>query len=367
MNQYEKMNHRKFSTFFLLSLVLLITCLSACSENKGKQWTDKGLAFGPLNQVNILMDKKLWQGRLGDSVRNVLGKAYPILLSPEPQYDLRYISPEEFKKTALINKLRVYISFVNLTGDKALIPDWLVRERGDSLFIPTDKNYTVRVEQDLWAYGQLIIYIIGRDKEALEQAFMSYATSISGKIKKFYSSYINKELYQGGKNNVLIEDIKQKLGVVLSLPKGYQKAIQNDSFGWYRNNKENGVYSILVAGRDFTSTDQLSKAYFKSWMNEITQLYIKGNSNGSYMRINDEDLPLIMETLQVEDTAIYVLRGIWEMTADFMGGTFVTYVYHFRGDNKLCLLEAFLLAPGQKKRNKMQKLEYIIGHARFLQ
>jgi hypothetical protein len=65
---------------------------------------------------------------------------------------------------------------------------------------------------------------------------------------------------------------------------------------------------------------------------------------------------------QVTISGQYALeaRGIWEIENDFMGGAFISYLIYNPQKAELLFIDGFLHAPGEEKRNDMQKLEHIL-------
>lgn len=83
------------------------------------------------------------------------------------------------------------------------------------------------------------------------------------------------------------------------------------------------------------------------------------------MKVNDIDLPMLVETTTLNNYFALEGRGIWEMENDYMGGPFVSYLIHNPNTNELLLLYGFLYAPGEDKREYMQQLEHVMHTIRF--
>ena len=75
-------------------LFLIVFVVFSC-ENKPQQ------AFVPdssgnINHLTVVMNKKAWQGALGETVRNQIATVYEGLPLDEPRFSLRYFEPEAF-------------------------------------------------------------------------------------------------------------------------------------------------------------------------------------------------------------------------------------------------------------------------------
>ena len=79
---------------------------------------------------------------------------------------------------------------------------------------------------------------------------------------------------------------------------------------------------------------------------------IQGERTGMYMRT-----AAITETTQNKGKSV-TIRGLWEMKDDAMGGPFIAYWKENGG--KIIVSEAFIYAPGRKKRNALRRLEAVL-------
>ena len=55
--------------------------------------------------------------------------------------------------------------------------------------------------------------------------------------------------------------------------------------------------------------------------------------------------------------SILVVKGLWEMKNDAMGGPFITHSIVDSANNRVITAEAFIYGPGEKKRDRMRRLE----------
>jgi len=54
-------------------------------------------------------------------------------------------------------------------------------------------------------------------------------------------------------------------------------------------------------------------------------------------------------------------RGLWKMTADFLGGPFLNYAIPDTKKNRTVVVEAFVMAPSHKKRQIMRQMEVLMN------
>jgi len=92
----------------------------------------------------------------------------------------------------------------------------------------------------------------------------------------------------------------------------------------------------------------------------MTKQYVTSSTAGSIMIINDEDLPVYDYGYEIDNQYTRELRGIWEMTDDFMAGPFVAYAINMKETKSILYVYAFIYGPGKSKRNLTQQLDHIV-------
>jgi hypothetical protein len=92
----------------------------------------------------------------------------------------------------------------------------------------------------------------------------------------------------------------------------------------------------------------------------IGKEYFGSTLDNTFMKINDQDLPLFVEQMELNGTYALEGRGIWEMENDFLAGPFVSYLINDEKGKQLVLVDGFVLAPGRKKRELMEELVQVL-------
>jgi hypothetical protein len=121
----------------------------------------------------------------------------------------------------------------------------------------------------------------------------------------------------------------------------------------------------MVKKMKYEEEDQLSKEYLLNLRDSLGKEYVSSTIEGSYMRVNREDLPIIYNTTRVSGHYAVEARGIWEIVDDYMGGAFISYLVLNANTNELLFIDGFLHAPGEEKRDLMEHLDYIIHTLKF--
>src|SRR5690606_8905400 len=107
------------------------------------------------SEVLVVMDKPLWMGEMGDTVRNFFGQLFPYLNQPEPWFSIIHRTPEEFEKIySIYRNILIFVLEPELDGG------------------------TIQKETDYWAKPQTVIQIKGPDRDALYDLFVRNSDAI---------------------------------------------------------------------------------------------------------------------------------------------------------------------------------------------
>ncbi|MEL6922840.1 MAG: DUF4837 family protein, partial [Bacteroidota bacterium] len=83
MNSFKKYGYLS-AVLFAVGMLLSACSMDAPSLGVAPQ------AFGKTNQINIVADKDIWDGPVGDTLRNYFSSPFLLLPQPEPIFDLRH-------------------------------------------------------------------------------------------------------------------------------------------------------------------------------------------------------------------------------------------------------------------------------------
>jgi hypothetical protein len=98
----------------------------------------------------------------------------------------------------------------------------------------------------------------------------------------------------------------------------------------------------------------------KQVRDQLGKQYISTSIEGSFMQINDVDLPMYAGEVDLNGNYAWESRGIWEMEGDFMGGAFVSYLILNEAEGELIYADGFVYAPGKSKRDYMMQVEHVL-------
>lgn len=361
---------KRLVPFFNISIPLFFLALfTACQadSNIARNLESKAVAFGKINRINILCDKEIWEGPLGDSIRFYYSSAYPILPQPEPIFDLKHFTLEDLKKDPIRKELRTYLILADVSDESSSTTAIVNKDVGKEKIrkAKETEGFGSSVALNKWASGQSLFYIYGNGQEKLTEGIIKSYTAIAKKINKADEKMINATAYFNGENVSLAEEIYAKMKVKMRIPEEYYVTINEDNMMWLRRETSEVSSNILLHRVTYKDQSQLSKAGIKAIRDSLGRKYISSSVENSYMRINDVDLPMFADPIKLNGNYALEARGIWDIVNDFMGGAFVSYLVHNPEKSELLFMDGFVHAPGKKKRDLLQQLEYILHTAKY--
>lgn len=347
-------------------LLLLLVLFSACSEETQQQLNSQlkvmPSAYGDQNQLTVISDDDIWESDIGDTIDFYYSAPYLILPQPEPILDLRHFSTEDLAKDPLRRELRAYLIIANLEDLSSPTTQFVKNIIGDVQFEKAllDPKYNLIQVKDRWAKGQLIVFQFGRNRKELIDNLKKNNPLIIDKVQEHDIPKLEATVFLDARNLELEREVFDNFGIRMRLPKAYFKALGDGDMYWLRDEQDNISNNIFIRRLPYTDVSQISKENIKS-IRDSLGLYVSTQIDNTYMRINDEDLPMFTKVTQVDNKYALEARGIWEIANDYMGGPFVSYLIHNPKRNELVFIDGFIHAPGEDKRNFMQYIEHILS------
>lgn len=353
----------------LRSLVLLLVGLTlfSCSEDVRQSFRPVPTAFGKLNQLIVIADEDLWEGEIGDSIRYYYAAAYPILPQPEPIYDLVHYTPTELDAQLMRRELRTYLIVANLSDEDSPTAQLIRNDLGEEKLYRSreDPTYNITIGRDKWAKGQILVYQFAWSRDNLVENLRNNFPTVYQRIEQLERDRIDATIFFQGENPKAQGEVQEKMGASIRIPNDYFVAVSNDEVVWVRKETDDLSSNLMFHKLPYESQQQLSKEGIKAIRDSLGRKYVQSTLPNTYMRINDVDLPMLTEAKTIKDKYALEARGIWEIQNDFMGGAFVSYLIHNPEKQELLFVDGFVHAPGKKKRDFMEHLEYIMSTTEF--
>ncbi len=355
------MIHRMFfrAAFFLL---LLTAVLSSCTEDMQRSLQPTPAAFGRINSLVVLGDSSLWLNGASDSVAFFFEAPYIILPQPEPLFDVRFVEPERLAAEPTWQQLRNYVVLADLSDTDSPTTKMVLSDMTDAkLQQVKEEGFGTAVANNKWATGQQLIYMMGRNRQELLSGMSTVHPAVVKRLAAREDERLRVTTYFEGINRRLSDTIRDLTGARIDIPAGYVRVpLNDDDLVWLRREVQGASLNIVVASMPYERPEQLTKEGLKTILDDFGREYVSSSIADTYMKVNDKDLPLFVESTQLDGKFALEGRGIWEMENDFLAGPFVSYLINDESDRQLVLVDAFVYAPGRKKRDLMEELVQVI-------
>jgi len=366
---------------YIFFVLIGFYALSSCTADSRATLTPLPLSVGQPNEIRIVCDQDDWDGPLGDSIRYTFQPPFLILPNPEPMFELKHYTADEVLNNELRRNLRTYVLIADLSDTESGTTNLMKQDLNGEKLRRAQENpdYNTMIGKDKWAKGQMLVYLFGTDKKALYKNMREKFPTIARRINDFDQNLIQKSAYVYGESNLLNTTVKDLIGIDMHIPSDYELALEKSQpsklstdaeitedavpgvdFVWMKRQTNKDLSNIVVYSIPYIDQDQFKKQNIIKLINKVGNEYISSTIEDSYLVVNDTDLPVFTTDLKINGRYAIEARGVWEMENDFMGGPFISYLIHNEKEGKLVLLNGFVYAPSQDKRDYMQEIAIIL-------
>ncbi len=348
--------------------MIVSVLLAACNTDVAKSFEPRSNALGKMNEIVIIADQDVWDGMAGDSFSYYFESAYPILPAPEPLFDLRHFTVEELEESPLRKELRSYAILADLSDNESPTTQMLINDMGDVKYQQARTGEINNIlGKNKWARGQVLIYLFGQDEQKLASAISDNFSAVARRINSHDFNQLKSSIYVKGVQKGISARLQQNFDINLDIPVDYKVAKEEENLLWLRKDTDKATVNLVFKEVPYTSKDQLTKENLMAMRNAFGKAEVSTDTPGSFMVINDEDLPVYDYVQRIDDKYALEIRGVWETTKDFFGGPFITYLILNESTNTLLYVDAFVYAPGSEKRNLMMQLDLLAKSIDFIE
>jgi hypothetical protein len=303
--------------------------MSSCSFKKDKVSNDSSSA--PINTIAVIIDDQLWNGEVGDSIRNKF--ASPVLGLPQEE------------PLFTINQYPVKL-FEGFSTDTRNI-----------IIVKKDNKTKFEIKRNEFASPQNSFHISGRTSLEIVQLLEKNAPTIIQKMRAI-EIVKNQKIF---KDSLLdTKKIQKKFNVDLLIPSKYEYVMRRRNFIWLKSEIVGGNTSLIIYQIPLKSIrPNYAVSDVLEVRDSIGRLYIHGSAAGTKMVSEEAYSPYFSRT-NLAGKMTYETKGTWQMKNDFMSGPFINYVIFDKENRRLLVLEGFCYAPSKEKRDLMFELESII-------
>ena len=350
-----------------LLAILTIGTFSCKSENKGAYHSLNGArqkAIGEIDEIVVVSSNTLWKTALKDTFEFYFESPYLLLPQPEAVFYIKHFTYSQINSMPLRKKFRTMLIMADMSdtssAETKLVMHDLGADRIEKLLSQPEAGFATA--KNRWVDNQLIIYLVGDSQEDLERAISVKFPAIAAIVHQHDQPKIHRRVFYNRTNPGSIKLIKDTFGIDMKIPADFiASKIRNQEVIWIRKETQKSSSDLMIARIPYTSEKQLSPDSLKAYVNYFGKKYVASQIEGSYLVINDHDLPLIRNKANFNGHSVVEIRGIWELENDFMGGPFIAYMApNPQKKDELLVVIGFVYAPQKEKKAYVEDLEEII-------
>ncbi len=324
----------------IIPVLIFILSLSSCVNNGGGGGSMLPNVSGSTGEVVIVLDKAKWEGQLGDKVREVLAAPVDGLPQSEPTFTLSNVTPSAFGKIYMTHRNVIFFDEKpGLTEAKA-----------------TFRN-------NVYASTQIMINIEGPDDQSLMKLLDEQGQNIIDKIniaeRDRWIAYYKRSI-----NTPTFNALKDEHKMILYIPTNYVMDVDEKGFLWFSYETPITTQAVLVHYFDYNGENYFNEDSIKAIRNQLTRAKVKGPVDGTWMKIEDR-VPVSYKTFNFRGRNYAEMKGLWTLENGYMGGPFVTLVTKDEVNNRLVMIDGFVYAPKDEKRELIRQVEAILFTVNF--
>tara|TARA_R110002050_G_scaffold54303_4_gene122972 strand:+ start:69135 stop:70124 length:990 start_codon:yes stop_codon:yes gene_type:complete len=320
--------------YLFLAAFSLLLVMSCGDKKKNKRILLD--SSGKINDISVVISNDMWDGSVGEAIRNVLASPIYGLPQDEPVFNINQIPTQ------------VFSGFI--TQNRTILK------------IEMDKTPAITFNNNVYSQPQKVIVISGKTKQEVIKVLNDNASKI---IESFKNTEILAKQRQTRKSLYNAKEIKEDLGLNIEFPTAYRIgktiATKEDKFYWLKRDIPTGYVNILLyelplkaIKKDTSIIEQIVKV-----RDSIGKKYIAGPLEGSYMITENAYTPFHTEII-LDNKPTLETKGMWEVKNAVMAGPYINYAIEDKINKRWIIAEGFAYAPSVEKRNYIFELEAII-------
>ena len=310
---------------FLLFSFLFFSCTKKSDNSPQK-------VAGKINTISVIIDDQLWNGEVGDSIRNKFASPVIGLTEEEPLFT--------------INQYPAKLMEGFMTDGRTII---VIKKEEKNEFL---------IQKNQYASPQNVFHISGKTSAGILKIIEINAPKIIQTIKE---TEITENQRINSQSLLNTKTITNKFHIFLKIPKGYFYVLQENNFVWLKKEITSGNNSILIYQVPISSIKKEPNAIANiiKMRDSIGNLYISGTEPNTRM-ITEEGYAPYLFKIKLDGKETYETKGTWELKNDFMSGPFINYAIVDEEHDRILVLEGFCYSPSKEERDLVHELESII-------
>ena len=320
----------------IISFVMLLLVMGACSSGPVMR-NSTGFAY----EIVVVMNKADWDAAAGKAIKAELTSDVPGLPQSEPAFKITYVTPDQF------NGLLTYVRNIFVVN---INPSQYTK-------------VSLKSEKNKYAKNQMVLVMSSPSADAITAYVAEHPRDIVDFFNKCETDRTISQL-QKDYSSIVMDHVKRDFGIELKVPANMTYYRDTTGFFWASNNAKTGRTDLIVYSFPYTDQNTFTEAYLVAKRDSVLKVNLPGSFPNSYMT-TETRAGLTYTPTTVDGQYCGVLRGLWRMEGDMMGGPFVSHARLDEKNNKVVVVEGFVFAPETDKRNFIRRIESSLHTLRF--
>ena len=325
----------KRTVFLLLVVLFLGTAFFSCKE-QGIGGSATQSVTGATNELLVIMPKARWESPMGDTIRAFFGQSQMGLPQAEPMFDMINLPLSNFDRSVKAHRNVLMVSLSNEVDSATLV-----------------------YSDSPWARTQKVFKITAPSVEAFNELFRENKDLMMNVYLKAERDRLI-SIYKKTPNEKVFRFFRDKYDILLYCPGGYNINKDTADFVWSSYETNVDSRGFIFFQKPYEHESQLNYQVILDQVNEEIGKYIPGPLDSTWMAL-DMRTPMSVANYQYDGGHYAMLiRGLWQVENDYMGGPFVLNVVLDEQRNRILYMMAYVYAPDGEKRNLIRQVESII-------
>ncbi len=339
----------------LLPLLIFLYGCGSSDKDTGSN-SLKPIARGEIAEVILVMDSAQWRGPLGSEIRKVFSVPMPGLPRDEPLFELKQVAPRYLNGVLKSAKNMIFVTTLdNNTRSGREMRNYYTPESLER--IKTDSSLFYFTRKDNYARGQEILYLFGRDSNALIEKLRENSDLLRNHFTRIEQTRLAADLYKVEEKKIT-QAIDKSHNFKMRIPYGFELVKNQDQFVWIRQLDNEIDKNIIVYHEPYES-----QAIFEditSLRSKVTEKYLRDIEKDHLYITFQKELPFITEQVNFKGNFAVETRGLWKTSDSTNGGPFLSYTFVDKDLNRLYYIEGYVYAPSKDKRDLMLEMQVIL-------
>ena len=360
-----KLNLSYFLYFFVGISIFMFSCDDEGRGGEEKKESNSTMqkARGEAGEVILVIPPNIWEGELGDLVREVFTANVQVLPQDEKLYDLKPVDPSKFNS---VFKASQNLMFVATLDNKKPEGKFMKKYFTENSLNQIEKNPQLFSfnQQDVYARGQEVLYLFGRNEKELMENIKENKKG----LKEFFNNKEAERLVSSFRSSAkkgIMNYIQDSLNLELIVPYGFDIAKNEGNFIWLRELDTKEEYNIWIVKMPYNDESVFNPENVKSFRNSLGEKYITDKDLPDLYLSSQDEIDFVIDTVNLNNQYALRIKGLWKYSDNSRGGAFLGYLFANEDTGELYYMEGYLDAPGEMKREPMRRLKAILGTAKI--